>query len=455
MKIFRKSGGALSSYLGSNISKLRKSKTLIISSAPAPAKQHDATPQKVDRDLQRYLTLLQEHIGKCEFYTSMQYNLKTVSYGKNTLFGAYPTKNDIESTMELMRRTGATNIIGVGSGAAMDLAKICFYEYSNQDDSFLIDGAQLILNPSTLGATLTSTSRDCLSLCTQEEALIPYYCPEALVRREDLDHVNVILDEKAIALPMWITSGQYMGTKSEPGKNHNATVVDCMYASLVIALDVAHSLVDSLEHDAGMEFHENNHYKLLDDCVESAVKCLDIIKSTTSLDDPMKLEATIQESKGHAINTMVQAGSLLSFGNNSSTTRRNISIALTSSLLPAYFPNGNWTTFTASLLPGLCDALGRHYGLQSAVKNQALCRVIAGILGCNESSVKCSHLLEWVNDISKENACLPVPTLTRLAQGAPDIDELLNKLDENGALLNCKDARASYFESILVSSLDR
>lgn len=449
MRIFGRPGGALPSYLASNISKLRKSKSLIISSASPPAK-YDAAPQKVDHTLKRYLTSIQDHIGQCEFYTSMQYNLKTVSYGKNALFGAYPTKNDIESTLELMRRTGATNIIGVGSGAAIDLAKICFYEYSSQDDSFLSDGAQLILNPSTLGATLTATSRDCLSLCTKEEALMPHYCPDTL-RCKDFDGIHVILDEKAIAVPTWVSFGQNtVRAKSEQGKNSNATVTDCVYASLVIALDAAHSLADSsFDHDPGMLDN------LLDDCVASAIKCLDVVKSTTQLDDAMKLEAAMNESKTHAINTMIQAGSLLSFGNASSATRRNIAIALTSSLLPAYFPNGNWTTFTASLLPGVCHALGTYYGVESAVENQAIRRVIAGILGRDELDVRFSHVLDWVEEISKESACLPVPTLTKLAQGAPDTDELLNKIDENSVLLNCKDATDSYLESILASSLNR
>jgi len=461
----------MSNYLASNISKLRKSKTLIISSAASaapPATKQNATappPQKVDRHLKRYLTSIQEHIGKCEFYTSMQYNLKTVSYGKSTLFGAYPTKNDIESVMELMRRTGATNVMGVGSGAAIDLAKICFYECFKQDDSFVTDdGAQLILHPSTLGATLTATSRDCLSLCTQEEALLPYYCPETL-KCKDFDDIHVIVDEKAIAVPMWISSEGHshnntLGTMSaEREKNNNATVLDCVYASLVIALDAAHSLTDSVDYDTGVVSHED-YCKYLDECVTSAVKCLDILEKTTaaSLDDPTNVESTITESKVHAINTMIQAGKLLSFGNFASTptTRRNISITLTSSLLPTYFPNGNWTTFTASLLPGVCNALGNHYGFQSVVENDTLRSVIARILGREEeSAVRFSHLLEWVNEISTENACLPVPTLAKMAQGAPDTNGLLNKIDENGALLNCNDASASYFESILVSSLDR
>jgi hypothetical protein len=336
----------------------------------------------------------------------------------------------------------------------MDLAKICYYKNTSQDDSFLHNGAQLILNPSTLGAVLTATAKDCLSLCTEEEALLSYYCPKSMP--EGTESFTVLVDEKSIAVPMWISSDRAKYTTSQRVNFGNATIFDCVFASLVIALDAAHSMDECFSHNAGTTVDESFR-KSLEECVTSATKCLEVMKLVAPFDDPTQIKAAILESKCHAISTMMHAGKLLSFGDASSMERRNISIALSSSLLPTYFPHGNWLTFTACLLPGICHTLGSYHGMDTDVENQLLRRTIAGIVGRDESiaTVKMSHLLEWVDEITNGSACIPIPALTKLAQGAPDTSELLNKIDENCALLNCKDASSSYLESILISSLDR
>ena len=393
---------------------------------------------------------LEQHIGQSHFYPSMQFNLKTISYGNNTLAAAYPTKSDIDAAVDLMTRTGASNIIGVGSGAAIDLAKACHYKYLQDDDGRNPNGAQLILNPSTLGAALTATSRDCLYLCPEEEALIPIYSNTADL---NLDGTTVVVDDNAISIPNWVLSNNNNAMDLRDQKGNNATIADSALASLVIALDAAHSLGahDELDDPTRDAFRQS-----LDECITSAVLCLNNIESSLSSNaDSTQLEALIDANKQLALSSVLNAGKLLSFGQNSSLTRRNVSLALTSSLLPEYFPHGNWNTFTASLLPGLCHAIEENPDIANAEENDFLLDMIAKITGQDKANVTFSHLTEWVENMSKYGQGFIIPTLSSLADGAPDANELMSKVEDNGAFLQSQDADVEYLESLLVSSLNR
>jgi hypothetical protein len=442
MKILRKAG-ALQSHLSSNLSKLGASTTIIISSAPAPPKSDN--PKKFDNDLKSYQKKLEHHIGQSHFYPSMQFNLKTISYGNKTLSAAYPTKVDVDAAVELMKRTGARNIIGAGSGAAIDLAKACHYKYLQEDGRN--NGSQLILNPSTLGAALTASSRDCLYLCPEEEALIPIYANAADI---NLDATTVVVDEKAISIPNWVMSNDSIGLRGHKG--NNATIVDSVLASLVIALDAAHSMGGDDELD---DATKDRMRQSLHECVTSAMLCLNNMESSLCTADSKTLEPLIETNKELALNSVLNAGKLLSFGHDSSLTRRNISLALTSSLLPEYFPHGNWNTFTASLLPGICHAIEENPDIADAEENHLLLDIVSKITGRDKSDVSFSHLTEWMEKISKDGKGFIIPSLSSLADGAPDASELISKVEDNGAFLQSRDADVEYLQSLLVSSLNR
>ena len=442
MKILQKTG-ALQSHLSTNLSKLSTSTTIIIASAPAPPKNN--SPKKSDQNLKLFQKNLEQHIRQSHFYPSMQFNLKTISYGNNTLSAAYPTISDIDATMELMTRTGARNIIGVGSGAAIDLAKACYYKNVQEDESFGRNGAQLILNPSTLGGAMTATSRDCLYFCPDEEALIPLYSNGADV------NTTVVVDENVISIPNWLMSKNIKGFRDPKG--YNATIVDASLASLAIALDAAHSLGGDDFDDVTKESFRQS----LDECITSAMLCLNGMGSSiSSSTDPSQLEASIEANKAHALNSVLNAGKLLSFGHGASFTRRNVSLALTSSLLPEYFPHGNWTTFTASLLPGICRAIEENPDVADAEENDLLLDMVAKVTDRDKSTTSLSHLTEWVEKLSTDSEHgFNIPSLSSLAEGAPDANELVYKIEDNGAFLSCRDADSEYLESLLVSSLNR
>jgi hypothetical protein len=437
MKIFRKPS-ALQKYLSSSHSKLLPSTTLIVSSAKASTDKGISGPQKTDQELKLFHAGIENQIGKCQFFTSMQFNLKTISYGSNNLFGAYPTKTDLNSTLELMRRTGATNVIGVGTGAAMDLAKASFHKHCEEFNLTGRDSGKLILYPSTLGATLAAASKDCLTLCPEEEALLPHYSSAAAT--------EIVLDDEAITLPSWLLSNGT--TELRDQKGNNATIIDSALASIVIALDAAHSLGDVTFDEQELEMR----YKtLIDVSITNALDSIKIINDTP-VNDTAGLKAAIQTSKEYAITAMLNAGQLLSFGNCPSLPRRNVSVAMTSALLPQYFPFGNWLSFTASLLPGLCRAIEES---DEAGDNQYLETILAKI-AANHVDDSSFSIVEWANRInSPDEGGIIVPTLSSLADGAPDPNELVAKVEDNGAFLNCADADSSYIETLLMTSLNR
>ena len=126
--------------------------------------------------------------------------------------------------------------------------------------------------------------------------------------------------------------------------------------------------------------------------------------------------------------------------------------SMTSALLPRYFPFGNWLSFTASLLPGLCGAIEES---DEAGDNEYLDTILAKIAAnlLDDSSISID---EWTNRInSPDEGSIIVPTLSSLADGAPDPNELVGKVEDNGAFLNCADADSSYIETLLMKSLNR
>jgi hypothetical protein len=96
---------------------------------------------------------------KAQFLTSMEMGLKTV---QSNVSSAFPTTSQVQAQIDLLTRTGAKTILGVGSGAAMDLTKAVLQKCNGKG----------ILVPSTYGAIIASTSSHAILLDTTEEALV-------------------------------------------------------------------------------------------------------------------------------------------------------------------------------------------------------------------------------------------------------------------------------------------
>lgn len=141
----------LQKFLQSESSTLAKAPILIISSGVA---EHGSSSATVVVDS------VDDACRKAQFLTSMQMGLRTVPA---RVTSAFPTLENVNSHLEMAKRTGATTILGVGSGAAMDLAKAVIQKR---------DSVRGLLVPSTYGAIVASNSQYPILLDTNEQALI-------------------------------------------------------------------------------------------------------------------------------------------------------------------------------------------------------------------------------------------------------------------------------------------
>lgn len=115
-----------------------------------------------------------------EHATTMQSGLRTIS---SPIVSAFPLVQDVQSRVDLTKRTGAATILGVGSGAAMDLAKSVI---ANRDD------VRGILVPSTYRAILAATSSHSLLWDAASDCLVPQDA------KNDAD-TTVVLQPNALA----------------------------------------------------------------------------------------------------------------------------------------------------------------------------------------------------------------------------------------------------------------
>ena len=434
---------AIQSFLSQNISKLRPTTSLIISSAENPNLHNQKQkPLKTDHVLETFHHAISQQCKSVQFYTSMKYNLKTVQYGSNTLTSSFPTNENGSDVMEFIRRTmgvdsSENSIFGVGSGASIDLAKSCYLnnKLKNGDgDESPSSRQQLVLIPSTLGSVLAATSKKSLILDVNEEALMA--SQTSLQRSDYEDNVHILIDPKSMAFPTWFKRGIQRTSQ----RHDVATILDASLASLAIAIDAHMSLLDSTT-----TFDDNEQSFILEQCIKHSISLLQQIISIYNSGDDDTVVIT-QEMKQNAINAVLGAGQLLAFGDDiNETQRRNITLALTSALLPKYFPHGNWMTFTASLLPGIVNCLNELNANDSSVRTIS-------------PDLKCS--LDWINHEvfhSQRNNNLNnlIPSLSSLADGAPDVNELVSQVDHNGAFLNTIDCDSDLIEKVLFLSLNR
>jgi hypothetical protein len=312
---------------------------------------------------------------------------------------------------------GATHIVGVGSGVALDLSKALHQrmQHSSGDNQ---DDLRLTLVPGTLGACCASVTNQSLLLDVDEEALII-----AEDGKIGTGIRSVVVDDNVMAIPSWVSGGP----------TNIATVSDAALASIVIALD---SLLDV---DCN---GEGEKWELITKTLYHSQLVLEsfLEESTNSSDKESKALTLKNSDKANAIQAMLCSGQLLSNGMENEreyahSIRRSIPLALSSALLPRYFPHGNWLTFTASLLPGILQS--------TKMETQNL-----------PSSEIISSGIDTVTQLLDDES-LPkiIPTISSLVEGTPDPRELLNAVENNGALWNCEDVDRVLLEHVLCKSL--
>lgn len=272
---------SLQKFLRNELPVLQQSPLLLITSEPAAM---GAPPLQAVGESSKLL----------QFTLGQQFGLRTVP---SHVSSAFPTLQDMEQRLELLRRTGASSIVAVGSGAAVDLAKALAVE---KKDSL----EHLILVPSTYASILAAGSTHSLLLDSVEETLVPLPAAGGDMTRS-CETTVVLLDSKYIA-PV----------------DHSHVV----NASLAIILDAC---LRKSQHPLLNEMLTDMHHLIVE-------------KPDQELSHEM------------AINLLFQSGDLLSYGLGRED--RSAPLALAASLIPRIFPHVHVLSFFGSLLPGLCEA---------------------------------------------------------------------------------------------------
>jgi len=153
--------------------------------------------------------------------------------------------------------------------------------------------------------------------------------------------------------------------------------------------------------------------------------------------------------KSHAVNAAIHSGQLLRYGeitDSQGVYTRSMPVALSSALLPKYFPHGNLLTFWAALSCGMCKAALNNKRITPALTR--LSHIITG-----NSNASCDDLYEWTERKFLESNA---PTLAALSEGTPDIKEILNELDANQSFFGIDDGPLAFcMEDILHHSLNK
>jgi len=335
----------------------------------------------------------------------------------------------------MAKRTGATTVIGVGAGAAIDCAKgVASALGSSSSDSSSVD---LILAPATLGSTMSAMSSTPLILSTAEEALLPPYLACASDRKSitpaDFAPVNatVCLDGESMG---FLDTGAREGSPKETSAL--ATPIDAALASLAVCVESSLLLADQTISTGGDELEAMHNF--MEGARTNALATIDAYRNH----DGSALDGIDAQNVArlHAAAAVAHAGQLLRYGDRVNR-KRSISIALISSLLPRYFPHGHALTFMASLLPGLCESCSL---MSKGAGGGKLIRI-------GEQTI--DDLPAWSEEIT---AGMDVPKLVNMAEGTPDVDTMMKKVDANSALVGCDEIGGyDLVEAVLHRSLNK
>lgn len=331
-------------FLEAERNNLMRSPILVICSEPAES--------------QPRLSMVSESCRFVQFTLAQQMGLRTVP---STVTSAFPTMQDLEQRLELIRRTGASSVVAVGSGAAMDLAKALPFEKEMD---------HLILVPSTYAAVLASSSSHSLFLDSVEETLVPI--PQDNNSRNNTTTTIASLDCKYIA-PVDSSS--------------------VLYASLALILDAC---------------YRKSNNPLLPELLQ---------KANSMLND----DSSEEISHENAMELLYESGRLISFGLDRED--RSTPIALAASLIPRLFPHAHILPFLASLLPGLCHqcSASENYAVSALVERIRLAKDIPQLTVADKSlegfsipDMALSHIRS--NQTVWKSLDVPDGTLTEILQ---------------------------------------
>lgn len=460
----------LRDYVRRNVAHLRSTPCLLISSSPPPDVTSTNAAGIADLRLQRQQDepLARAFVERNAQHLSLEFNLRTVTCH---ISSAYPTMNGVNEAVSLAKRAGLKGggggvgggggpgqglIIGLGSGAAMDLAKavadtlfgenvVSPCEWNERDNP---DGnASLVLAPCTLGGLWAATSNSSISLLdTKEEMLLPHlpppwraasparrsntvvamdpltfmvmpplYAPFRPVKRRDYSCAPTMAHVAAAALAILLDIARSLDARGSMGsESDTAYLHDLVMTEMRGATSLFASVLDLATHNArsAVEDKDGNNAKLAQRHLVDAIPRLSSIVELSSLVANMPL-----------------------------TTVGTLPQKLANALLPTHFPQCHLITFLASTLPGLCDALSESSSLG---RKGSMVDVVATSIIENNKPADANRIPSLSSWASRLTIDAGIPSIASLAYGTPDVTSLVGKLDSYEALMGSLSGGATY-----------
>lgn len=161
-----------------------------------------------DEQTNNYFNHIQKSINTFQLDIQRRFCFKVITYYVQSF---YPSTNDLVQCQNFMQRFGATNVIAVGGGAAINFANALKYK----------KGSILTLVPLTLGGILSSTSKYVLILDVGEGKL--------KLKSNTSFCQRVVLDKTLLAIPGWNINSEAKRTIS--------TKIDLVSTCIVLEID--------------------------------------------------------------------------------------------------------------------------------------------------------------------------------------------------------------------------
>jgi hypothetical protein len=375
----------------------------------------------------------------------LEFNLRTVPC---TISSAFATTESVNEAISLAKRFGLKEgqfgsgdglIIGIGSGAAIDLAKAVadslFGNISSCKDTHNQQegGGSLVLAPSTLGGFMAASSNTpSLLLDTKEEMILPHLTSSwvAALGGHCRQGTVVTIDQQLSLPPLYSPLQPPKRSESFPGPSmaHYAA------AMLSILLDAARVLD---ENNTQQPIDTN----LLEDMKAVASAAASVLKLAAK--EAKESNSTVQEGDSYVTaqqHLLIAMPRLSAVVDQSSQLIQGSTLPqrLANALLPTYFPNCHLVTYLACILPGLCESLATRSASNVEGKVSIVEELTKTIFSCigdggiTDGTVQVASLVSWASQITVETA---IPTMASLAYGTPDINTLTDSLDSYDALI--------------------
>jgi len=447
---------SLRNYIRNNIHLLRSSPTLLISSSPPPAMSTAVSgikspsnklyeklqPQQTNNNLkfqqQQNNKTIHAFVERNIQSIKLEYNLKSI---QTTISSAYPTLHDVNEAVDLAKRAGLGSggvVIGVGSGAAIDLAKAVndtlFQKNINSDDSTKEDNDSLVLAPCTLsGLWAASSNSPAILLDTKEETLLPH------LSTSSWNNVSAIRRETVVALDdskLWDLPPIY--TPWQPIKRSEYTcspsLAHVAAAILVVVLDVCRSLdVYIKATDEKDDVTDTIKRDLLQDIEFVSLYCgriveiaskegKGIVNEDKEEDEPEIFQEDVMNQLPRLSNIIHQVSKITK---QPLTATGTIPQQLANALLPQYFPQTHLVTYLASMLPAMCEIIsmsGKEFSVRKEVEKSIL----------DITELESSSLASWASEVTNDAG---IPGMASLAYGTPDMKTLVGSLDSYETLM--------------------